>query len=316
MSEPTEHVLTAEEAELSTGAAWRAGSKALVVSSVIVAVFALLALVGPVLVTDPNKQDLAHGYQKPWGLSGGSAHHIFGTDQLGRDILSRSVNGLRSSVESGLLAVAMAAVLGVLIGLIAGYRGGWLGEVIMRIVDVQLAIPNIMLLLLVVSVLEPSFWTVVIVLALLAWVVYVRVARAEVLALKQQDMVMGLVAMGAAPARVVFRHVLTNIAGPLIVVTTIEFAHVVIAGAALSYLGLGIPPPTPTLGGMISDGQGGLTAALWWPVVVPGVLVTLLVLSISAFGESLRVRLDPRSRTRTARSRRGAAKLGRAGSPE
>jgi peptide/nickel transport system permease protein len=226
------------------------------------------------------------------------------------------VFGLRSSVETGLLAVGLGAAFGTLVGLLAGYRGGWVDDVIMRVVDVQLAIPSIMLLLLVVSVLQPSFITVVFVLALLAWVVYVRVGRAEVLALKEQDMVVGLVAMGASPARVVFRHILANIAGPLIVVTTIEFAHVVIAGAALSYLGLGIPPPDPTLGGMISDGQDGLTAGLWWPVVMPGALLTILVLSVSGLGEGLRGRFDPRARVRAsrpgARGRRaaGQSKIG------
>lgn len=314
MSGPMEQVFVAEtEREISIRRR-RAISGALIGSAVLVGVFALVSFVGPFLVANPSAQDLAAGYMKPFGLSGGTVKHLLGTDQLGRDILARSVFGLRSSGETGLLAVGIGAVFGIPVGLVAGYRGGWLDEVVMRLVDVQLAIPNIMLLLLVVSVLQPSFGTVVVVLALLAWVVYVRVARAEVLALKQQDMVVGLVAMGASPIRVVFRHVLANIAGPLIVVTNIEFAHVVIAGAALSYLGLGIPPPDPTLGGMISDGQGGLTAALWWPVVMPGALLTVLVLSISGLGESLRVRLDPRSRVRAARPwarrRRAASRNG------
>lgn len=303
MASPTEKVLTADLDTQTSGRRRRARSGALIGSAVLLGVFALIAFVGPLLVDDPLAQDLANGYRPPFGLSGGTAEHLLGTDQLGRDILARSVHGLRSSVATGLLAIGIAALFGILVGLLAGYRGGWLDEAVMRLIDVQLAIPNIMLLLLVVSVLEPSFGTVVGVLALLAWVVYVRVARAEVLVLKQQDMVVGLVAMGASPKRVVFGHVLANIAGPLIVVTAIEFAHVVIAGAALSYLGLGIPPPQPTLGGMISDGQGELTAGLWWPVVMPGILLTLLVLSISGLGETLRAYLDPRSRARAARRR-------------
>lgn len=272
-------------------------------NSLLVGLLVVLAFLGPSFVASPNAQNLTEGGQRPIGFAGGTAEHLMGTDLLGRDIFARSVYGLRSTVETALLAVSVAAVLGILIGVLAGFVGSWVDDFFMRLVDMQLAIPNIMLLLLVASLLRPSFWTQVAVLALVAWVVYVRIARAEVLALKEQDMVVALTAMGASPTRLLFRHILPNIAGPLIVITTIEVAHVALAQAGLSYLGLGIPPPQPTLGGMIADGQGGMTAGVWWPIMMPGLLLTVLILSIAGLGENLRDGLDPRSRVRINRSR-------------
>jgi len=265
--------------------------------AILVGVVVLVAFVGSHLVKSPKAQNLRSGDLPPMGFGDSASAHLLGTDAIGRDILARTVFGLRSSIETAFLALLIAALFGVIIGLIAGYVGGWVDELIMRIVDVQLAIPSIMLLLLVVSILEPSFVTVVGTLALLAWVVYVRTTRAEVLALKQQEMVTALVALGIPTRRLLMRHVLPNIAGPLIVVTTIEFASLITAGAALSYLGLGVPPPTPTLGGMIEDGQIGLTAGLWWPVVVPATTLALLILAIGLLSDRLRAYLDPRSRT-------------------
>lgn len=272
----------------------------------VVGLVVLVAFVGPFVVSDPKKQNLRMRDLPPIGFDDASSSHLLGSDALGRDILARTVTGLRSSIETAFVALFFAALLGVLIGLVAGWVGGWLDDVIMRIVDIQLAIPTIMLLLLVVSILEPSFVTVVGTLALLAWVVYVRTARAEVLALKQHEMVTALISVGIPTRRLLLRHVLPNIAGPLIVVTTIEFASLITAGAALSYLGLGLPPPAPTLGGMIEEGQIGLTAGLWWPVVVPALTLALLILAIGLLSDRLRAYLDPRSR----RTRR-AARIGR-----
>lgn len=263
----------------------------------LVGVIVLAAFVGPMAVKSPQTQNLRYGDLPPIGFGDSTGAHLLGTDAIGRDILARTVFGLRSSIETAALALVVAAFFGVAVGLLAGYVGGWLDDLIMRVVDVQLAIPTIMLLLLVVSIFEPSFVTVVGTLALLAWVVYVRTTRAEVLALKQQEMVTALIALGIPTRRLLVRHVLPNVAGPLIVVTTIEFASLITAGAALSYLGLGIPPPAPTLGGMIEDGQTGMTGGLWWPVVVPAVTLALLILIIGVLSDRLRAYLDPRSRT-------------------
>jgi len=270
------------------------------VPAALVGIIVLAAFVGPWFVASPEAQNLRFGDLPPIGFGDSTVSHLLGTDAIGRDILARTVFGLRSSIETAALALVVAAFFGVAVGLLAGYVGGWLDEIIMRIVDVQLAIPTIMLLLLVVSIVEPSFVTVVGTLALLAWVVYVRTTRAEVLALKQQEMVTALVALGIPTRRLLVRHMLPNIAGPLIVVTTIEFASLITAGAALSYLGLGLPPPAPTLGGMIEEGQTGMTGGLWWPVVVPAVTLALLILIIGILSDRLRGYLDPRSR----RSRR------------
>ncbi len=282
----------------------RRRSKALVLPVVLLTIVVVAAFIGPLLVTDPNAQDLRAGDRPPFGFDGAVPGHPLGTDAIGRDILSRTLHGLQASIETSFLALVIAAMLGILVGLVAGYRGGWIDDVVMRIVDIQLAIPTIMLLLLVVSIVEPSFTTVVLVLALLAWIVYVRTARAEVMALRQQEMVTALVGLGVPTRRVLVHHLLPNIAGPLIVVTTIEFASLITAGAALSYLGLGLPPPAPTLGGMIEDGQTGMTAGLWWPVVVPAVVLAFVILTISVLSERLRQHLDPRARSTFTPSRR------------
>jgi ABC-type dipeptide/oligopeptide/nickel transport system permease component len=270
-----------------------------VVAMFVVAINLVTDLIYSLVVGDPLAQHPADAYRPPAWIDGGTGAHLLGTDQLGRDIFTRVVVGLQSSVLTALVAVTIASVLGVAVGLAAGFYGKWIDEVVMRIIDVQMAVPAILLLLLVVAVLDPSFTTVVLALAVLTWVIYVRVTRAEVLSIKQSDMVTGLVAMGASNRRTLLHHVLPNIAGPLIVITTIEFAQVIVAGASLSYLGLGIPPPTPTIGGMISDGQGGLTAGLWWPVFVPGALLAAMVLTVNSLGENLRAYLDPRSRAAT-----------------
>jgi peptide/nickel transport system permease protein len=264
------------------------------VAAFVLALFFLAAVFGPFLTASPNAQDLVASYKHPYGWSGGSVHHLFGTDQLGRDVLARSVNALRTSFLTSGLAIVIAAVAGTCLGMLAGYAGGIVDEVLMRIVDIQLAIPGIILVLMLVAALRPSFWSVVGVLALVAWVLYARVARAQVLGLRDDDMVVAIRSLGASRLRILFRHLLPNIAGPLLVVSTLEIANLIIAEAALGYLGLGVPPPTATLGRMISDGQTGETAGIWWPVVVPGLLIVGLILAINVIGEWLRDRLDPR----------------------
>jgi len=265
-----------------------------VAAAVLLGLFVLAAAVGPFLTASPNAQSLAESYVHPFGWSGGTSHHLLGTDQLGRDILARAVNALRISFFTAGLAIVIGAVVGTTLGMLAGYVGGILDDIVMRCVDVQLAIPGIILVLMLVAALRPSFWSVVGVLALVAWVLYARVARAQVLALREDDMIVAVRSLGASKFRTIFRHLLPNIMGPLLVVTTLEIASLIIAEAALGYLGLGVPPPTATLGRMIADGQSGETAGIWWPVVVPGLFIVGMIVSINILGEWLRDWLDPK----------------------
>jgi peptide/nickel transport system permease protein len=269
-------------------------SRIAVVAALILALFILAAAIGPFLTGDPNAQVLTETWLHPYGWKGGSVHHLLGTDQLGRDILARAVNALRTSFFTAGLAIVIGAVVGTTLGMLAGYVGGLLDDVLMRLVDVQLAIPGIILVLMLVAALRPSFWSVVGVLSLLAWVLYARVARAQVLALREDDMILAVRSLGASRVRTIVRHLLPNIMGPLLVVTTLEIANLIIAEAALGYLGLGVPPPTATLGRMISDGQTGETAGIWWPVVVPGLFIVGMIVSINVLGEWLRDWLDPK----------------------
>jgi peptide/nickel transport system permease protein len=263
---------------------------------IIGAAIVVLAAIGPTLLVSPNAQDLLHTLQPPVGLRGGSSTHLLGTDLLGRDLLSRTVSALQTSLIAAVAALAIGAVVGVAIGMTAGYVGGIVDEVVMRIVDVQLAVPGIVFVMLIIAILRPTMLTMIGVLALIAWVVFARVARAQVLSLREQDMVVAVRAMGATHARILVRHVLPNIAGPLLVIATVELANLVIVQAALSYLGLGVPPPTPTLGGMIFDGQSQLAAHIWWPVVVPACFVVLLIAAANIIGDWFRDKLDPRAR--------------------
>jgi peptide/nickel transport system permease protein len=269
-------------------------SRIAAVAALILCLFILAAALGPFLTGDPNAQSLTETWLHPCGWKGGSWHHLLGTDQLGRDILARAVNALRTSFFTAGLAIVIGALVGITLGMLAGYMGGLLDDVLMRLVDVQLAIPGIILVLMLVAALQPSFWSVVGVLALLAWVLYARVARAQVLALREDDMILAVRSLGASRVRTILRHLLPNIMGPLLVVTTLEIANLIIAEAALGYLGLGVPPPTATLGRMISDGQTGETAGIWWPVVVPGLFIVGMIVSINVLGEWLRDWLDPK----------------------
>jgi peptide/nickel transport system permease protein len=259
------------------------------VSLVTLVVLVSASFVGSKFLMDPAVQDVANGLLPP-----GSPGHLLGTDELGRDQLSRVLHGAQTSMSVSFLATVLAAVAGIALGVWAGYRGGRTDEFIMRLVDIQLTIPGIILVLLVVTVLRPSFWVIVGVLAFSGWVVFARQARTQVLSIRDQDMVVALISLGMSRPRLLMRHVLPNIAGPLLTLATLEMAQLLLAESALGYLGLGVPPPQPTLGAMISSGQVALTAGIWWPVVVPGVAISLIILCVNVLGDWMRDRLDPR----------------------
>lgn len=261
----------------------------------------LLAMVGIAVFApavseySPTGQNLAERLQAP-SLMTGEGNHLFGTDGLGRDVLSRIAYGARVSLLVGLAAGIVSCLLGVALGLLAGYFGGLLDAIVMRIADVQLAIPSLILALAVIAVLGSSVTNIILILGVTNWVIFARLVRAEVLSLKERDFVPAIKALGARSGRILIRHLIPNLASSIIVVLTLRIGILIIIEATLSYLGLGVQPPTPTWGSMISEGQD-LVYRAWWVSTFPGIALALTVLGLNLFGDWLRDRLDPRSST-------------------
>ena len=260
---------------------------------ILLAVAASAILAPAVAPSDPIVQEIALRLKPPgWSVPGGRTY-LLGTDHLGRDILSRLIFGARISLVIGLSAVAVAGTLGTLIGLVAGYRGGRVDDFCMRLTDTMLAMPFILLALAVIAVLGPSLRNIIFVLGITSWVSYARIVRAEVLTLRTREFVAAAQALGGGGRRIVFRHLLPNVLTPVIVVATLEVARMIILESALSFLGLGVQPPTPTWGGMLADGRAYLSTA-WWLATFPGLSIMLTVLGINLLGDWLRDVLDPR----------------------
>jgi peptide/nickel transport system permease protein len=268
-----------------------------VFGTVIVILVIVTAIFAPYLApADPNQQNIMETLQPPSWLDPDS-DALLGTDYLGRDILSRIIYGARVSLIIGVSAVAIAGVLGATLGILAGFRGGWADAVIMRVADFQLAVPFIVLAIAVLGILGPSLRNIIIVLGVTGWVVYARVVRSEVLAVREMDYVTSARALGSSDGRIMVRHVLPNVAAPMIVISSLEVARMIISEAALSFLGLGVPPTTPSWGGMVADGRNYLQAN-WWIATFPGLAIVITVLGINLFGDWLRDALDPRMRGR------------------
>ncbi len=242
---------------------------------------------------DPTIQEITLRLKPPGWTAPEGRMHLLGTDHLGRDILSRLIFGARISLIIGFSAVALAGTLGTLIGLLAGYRGGRVDEFCMRMTDTMLAMPFILLALAVIAVLGPSLRNIIFVLGITSWVSYARVVRAEVLTLRTREFVAAAHALGGGGRRIVFRHLLPNVLTPVIVIATLEVARMIILESALSFLGLGVQPPTPTWGGMLADGRAYLSTS-WWLATFPGLSIMLSVLGINLLGDWLRDILDPR----------------------
>jgi peptide/nickel transport system permease protein len=264
-----------------------------------VAVLVLLAgaaLLAPKIAPwDPGRQMLVKRLRPPAWQTRGAWEHPLGTDHLGRDILSRIVHGARISLGVGLSSVGLSALIGVSLGLLAGFYGGRVDALIMRIVDVFLAIPYILLAMGVVFALGPSLLNVVLVMGVTRWVQFARIVRADVLSIREREFVEGARARGNRPWRLLTRHVLPNALTPIIVVATLELAFMIIYESALSFLGLGVQPPTPTWGWMLADGRNYLATA-WWLATFPGLAIMLTVLAVNLLGDWLRDTLDPRLR--------------------
>jgi peptide/nickel transport system permease protein len=265
----------------------------LVGTLVIVASVVLAALAPALAPVDPIRNDLLARLAPPMWMEGGSARHPLGTDTLGRDVVSRLLYGARVSLLVGFAAVLVAGVVGVALGLVAGYYGGRLDDLLMRVGDVQLAFPVLVLAIAVLSVLGASLGNVIIVLGLTGWVTYARITRAETLSLRHRDFVEGARALGARDAAILWRHILPNVLPPITVVATFSVARTIIAEASLSFLGLGIPPPAPSWGAMLDEGRNYLTTG-WWLALFPGLAILALVLGINLVGDWLRDALDPR----------------------
>jgi len=242
---------------------------------------------------DPGKQMLLKRLRPPMWQERGLREHPLGTDHLGRDILSRILYGGRISLGVGLTAVTLSALIGVSFGLVAGFFGGRADALIMRIVDVFLAIPYILLAMGVVFALGPSLLNVILVMGATRWVQFARIVRADVLSLREREFVAGARARGNRSLRLLLRHVLPNALTPIIVVATLELAFMIIYESALSFLGLGVQPPTPTWGWMLADGRNYVATA-WWLATFPGLAIMLTVLAVNLLGDWLRDTLDPR----------------------
>ncbi|MBB6099801.1 peptide/nickel transport system permease protein [Deinobacterium chartae] len=228
-------------------------------------------------------------------LSGPSAAHPLGTDELGRDLLSRIIYGAQVSLSAGLVSVSIALVIGTLLGLVAGFVGGLLDEVIMRIVDAMLALPFLVLAIALAAVLGPSLQNTMLAIGIVSVPAFARIARGEVVAQREREYVQAAQALGASDARTIFRHLLPNISGALIVQTSLSVAHAVLAESSLSFLGLGVQPPTPSWGSMLNVSRGYLDTAPWM-ALFPGLAIFLTVLAFNLLGDGLRAALDPRSK--------------------
>jgi len=255
--------------------------------------FSLLGLViggvvlGPLLwPVDPYDQSIAHVFQPP--LESGEHRNVYplGSDQLGRDLLARIIAGTRISLFIVTLAMLIAAPLGVAGGVLAGFFGRWTDSTIMRLVDIQLAIPFILLVMMIVAVLGSGMANLIIVLGITGWAVYARVARGQVLSIKNLEYIEAAQALGSSRLRLIVRHILPNIMTPLIVLITLDLPRLVILESAMGFLGLGVQPPTPTLGNLLGEGQAYIFTS-WWLVVFPGTVIGMLVVAFNLIGDWL-----------------------------
>lgn len=266
-----------------------------VVGGLLLLSVALASALAPVLTSaDPVKPTFSKRLSPPWGL-GGTRAYVLGADNLGRDILARLLHGGRISLTLAGSAVVLAAGVGVVVGLLAGSVGGRLDDLVMRVADVQLAFPVIMLAIAIVAVVGTSPVTLVGVLALSGWVLYARTVRANVLTIRQLEYVDAARSVGAGDLRIVFRHVLPNTLAPILVIGSSQFATMVLLESGLSFLGMGVQPPQPSWGAMLSEGRDYLSNA-WWLATVPGLAISLVVLGANLLGDGLRDLLDPHLR--------------------
>lgn len=256
--------------------------------------FALIAAAAPLIAPyEPNAQSLLARLKPPSWFAGGNPDYLLGTDQLGRDMLTRLIYAFRPSLGIAAIGTLIGLTIGTLLGLFSGLAGGRVDSFVMMLVDIQLAVPFILLALMAVTIFGSSLMVLIAVVGLAGWETYARVTRGQVLAIKEQPYIEASSALGASNALIAFRHVLPNIASPLLVMATLNFSGIVLLESALSFLGLGVQPPTASLGSMVGSGRDYMISA-WWIVTLPGALLFLLTMTTSLIGDWLRDALDPR----------------------
>ncbi len=265
-------------------------NKLAVIGGVLVALVFILSIFAPLISPyDPSVIDIKNI------LIGPGFPHLLGTDDLGRDVLSRMLWGGRISLEVGFVAVGIATLIGILLGSLAGYYGGWVDSGIMRSVDIMLSIPTIFLVLAVIAILEPNIINIMIVIGLTSWMEPARLIRAEFISLKEREFVLAARAIGAGDGRIMLRHILPNGLSPILVSATMGIGGAILIESALSFLGLGVQPPTPSWGSLLSSGKDNIEIA-WWLSAFPGLAILVTVLGYNLLGEGIRDALDPRQR--------------------
>ncbi|MBI4278848.1 MAG: ABC transporter permease [Armatimonadetes bacterium] len=273
------------------------GNPPAMIGLAILAVTLVAAASVPLLpLPDPLEQDITRRLRPPFWGAQGTLNHPLGTDQVGRDVLTRIVWGARLTLPLSLMAATVSAIYGTVLGLVAAYAGGWVDSLIMRTADTQFAFPFIVIAIAIIAVVGTSIPTLAVTLSLWGWVSYARVARGDALATREREYVWAAVAIGAAPPRVLFRHILPNVLSPLIVIWTFTIAQIVLLESGLSFLGLGVQPPAPSWGNMLADGRSHISNA-WWLGTFPGVAIMLSVLAVNLVGDAVRDILDPRFKT-------------------
>ena len=272
----------------------RVGGVRIVCALLVVAGFVVAAVIGPVLLRyDPVATDLGSRLKPPGTRLADGSLAVFGTDQVGQDVLAQMMQGARVSITVGVVTLLVAGLIGITFGLLAGYFGGWVDAVLMRLADIQLTFPSILLAIFIASILGPSVKNVVIVLSISNWMTFARVTRSQVLGIKQRDFVDATRTLGARAWHLVTRTILPSCAAPILVVATVLMGHVILAEASLSFLGLGSPTSTPSWGVTIANGRDYLSNA-WWISTIPGIGLAILVISFGVLGDALRDRFDPR----------------------
>ncbi|WP_460596701.1 oligopeptide ABC transporter permease [Geomonas sp. Red276] len=257
---------------------------------VVIVVLFIISFAAPILTQyRPETIDAWHVLLPP------SSAHWFGTDELGRDVLTRIIYGARVSLKVGFVAVGISVAIGVVIGLLSGFYGGWTDSILMRLVDIMLCFPTFFLILAVIAMLEPSINYIMIIIGLTSWTGVARLVRAEVLSLKSRDFVLAARVLGASDARIIFRHILPNALSPVLVSATLGVAGAILTESALSFLGIGVQPPTPSWGNILTSGKDYIEFA-WWLSLYPGLAILVTVLSYNLVGEGIRDALDPRRR--------------------
>jgi peptide/nickel transport system permease protein len=270
------------------------GSRGTLIALILFAILTLLALASPWLAPfEPDTVQLSLRNQPPATVDRDGARYWLGTDFLGRDVLTRLLYGLRISLVVGFSSIALGTAIGVTLGVIAGFFGGRLDSLIMRLVDIQLSFPTILIAIAWVAFIGPSLLSIIAIIALTSWVEYARVTRGSTLAVRELAFVEGAFAVGLPVLGVLRKHILPNVLSPIIVVATLQLGRAIILESTLSFLGLGIQPPTPSLGGMLADGRRYLDTA-WWVATMPGLAIMIVVLGANLLGDSLRDLLDPR----------------------